>query len=181
MASEALKSAAITGYDTVPPTKPAGGAGAVNGLYQLDGYVTRTAGVTTGSVYRLCRVRSDCYVKNIDLEWAAAGANAAFSVGLYYSDAPASGVLDGTQPSLTGVVNSKSALFASAIDPTSAGSFVNETNQSGNYPMSLREEPLWQAAGLTTDPGGYFDIAVTTGGTDTNGGNLAMRVSYQTV
>jgi len=179
MAADTISSAAIAGYSTNPPTKPVGGAGAANALLFNDGSATRTAGATTGSIYRLVRVPTNVYVKKVILDAAAAGANAAFSIGVYYSDAPSNGILDGTPVALSGaVVNSKSAIFASAIDPTSALVDLNETNQSGNFDVTHQQKKLWDACGLTSDPGGFFDIVITTGGTDTNGGLVSLKVSY---
>lgn len=177
MTTEALKSTAITGYDATPPTKPAGGAGAPQVLYEVSGYVTNTAGKTAGSTYALVRLRSDCYVKDVFFETAAVGGNAALDIGVYYSD----NTLDfPTNPSLPGTVILDN-LFASAIDPTSAIAITNETNQSGSYTIDKRQQPLWQAAGLSSDPGGYFDVVVTADGTMTNAALFGVSVRYCTV
>lgn len=180
MVTETLKAAAITGYDTVPPTKPAGGAGASNGVYLVNDFITSTTGKTTGSIYRLVRVRSDCYVKRVVLESAAQGSGTTLSFGLYYSDAPTAGVLDGTQVALSGTVIN-AAFFATSVDVSSAVTPTNITNQTGTYTVDKRNQPIWQAAGLASDPGGFFDIAATSTATINTGALFGITAEYNTV
>ena len=59
---------------------------------------------------------------------------------------------------------------ASDISCASAVASADVINESGNYTVDKRGKQLWDALGLTTDPGGFFDIvavvhttAVTTG------------------
>ena len=100
-----------------------------------------------------------------------------WDVGLYYSDAPANGAFDGTNASNTGVISA--ALFASAfVAPTTVGrtSLIG----LGTYTVDKFNTPLWEAAGLTSDPGGYFDIVVTVhhAATTAVAGNLGINVEF---
>ena len=63
---------------------------------------------------------------------------------------------------------------ASLVTPTEV---VNESTQ---YSMNERVLPLWQAAGLSADPGGLFDVVATVVTTDvtTGTGKLGVRVGF---
>lgn len=154
MAVSALKAAAITALDTVPPFLPNAGVGGKGRLCHVNGFVTTVAADSIASTYRLARIPSDAIVKQVILESEAQAAGAA-DVGLYYS----SSTKDGTQPSLQGTV--LDADFFSTAVSLAAASRADVTNESGTNNLSLRNLPIWQAAGLTTDPGGYFDVVAT--------------------
>lgn len=177
MATDALKSAAITGFDTPPPTKPTAGAGGHAALLDISGWVTSTAGVTTGSTYQLVRLSSACYLKNLWFEAGADGGDGAYVLGLYYSDAPTSGVLDGTQPTLAGTVIDND-FFNTDIDNTSAIVPTDYLNSAGNMPINKRAQPLWQAAGLSIDPGGFFDVVLVSTATITNGALIGVTARF---
>jgi hypothetical protein len=70
------------------------------------------------------------------------------------------------------------ALFASAQSVASALSKSNVTNQSGNYTVTKQEQPLWQAAGMSADPGGTLDIIVLVTTALAAGGLLGLEVQY---
>lgn len=172
-----LQSAAIAGYDASPATKPAGGAGGYGFLEEVSGTVTTVTADTTSSTYQLVRVRSDCYVKNVILDCGAMSTSAALNIGVWYSDNTADFP---TNPSLPGTVIN-ATLFASAVSVSSAVRASDVTNQSGNYTIDLRLEPLWQAAGLNSDPGGYFDIVAQPSSAITAGALLGVSVRFCTV
>jgi hypothetical protein len=70
--------------------------------------------------------------------------------------------------------------FASAVD-FAAAVRADVTNEGGFYPMSKRNQPLWQALGLSADPGGFIDIVATcvSVAVTTGTGKLGVNV-YQT-
>lgn len=172
MTTEALKSTAITNLDATPPVVPTAGLGGANGLKEISGSVSTTTGKTTGSTYQLVRVRSNCQVKQLILDCGAMSTSAALDFGVYYSDAP-----NGPFGSLAGTAISQ-ALFASAVDVSSAVRASDITNESGSYTIDKRTEPLWQAAGLSSDPGGDFDIVATATATVTAGALLGLSVKF---
>jgi hypothetical protein len=164
-----LKSAAITNLDATPIVANTTGEGAPAYLKSVVGFVTTVSADAAGSTYRLVRLPSNAKVKEIFM-CAGAMTAGAFNLSVYYSDS----TTDGTAPANQGLIVSGSpggdAFFGSDISAASALNDANETNESGNYPLSLRNQPLWQALGLATDPGGFLDIvavchttAVTTG------------------
>lgn len=177
MATSHLKSAAITALDATPPFTASTGQGASDRLKVNDGFVTAVAADAVGSTYQFCRVPTNVIVKSVVLESEAQGAGA-IDLGVYYSDS----TVDGTPPSLQGLVVPTTGLnfFATDVNLAAAVPPTNETNQSGNYNISLRQQPLWQALGLTSDPGGYFDIVGTvhTTAITTGGGRIYVKVDF---
>lgn len=188
MATEALKSTVITNLDATPPVRGTAGEGSWAYTAQADAYVVPTTGATTGSLYRMVRLPSTAIVKKVEVQHCliSGGTLTTFTadVTIYYSD----NTLDmvGAGQGDSGLVNSlsgSSALFADAhaFGSDTAGAFVDVTDSAGNYPASLVNEPLWQAAGLSSDPGGFFDIVfLTDGATNSISGTvqMAIRVSF---
>ncbi|KAF7958214.1 hypothetical protein AWV80_01195 [Cupriavidus sp. UYMU48A] len=70
------------------------------------------------------------------------------------------------------------ALFASAQATSAALTNSDVTNQSGSYTLDKQEQPLWQAAGLTADPGGTLDIVATVSVAIAATGLLGANVEY---
>lgn len=157
-----LKSPAITNLDTIPPFTTSTGEGSQGYLREISGFVTTVSADAALSTYQLVRIPTNAKVKRLALAWGAAGAGKV-QVGLYYSDS----TVDGTAPANQGLVvpTNGVAFFASDIDLTSASGYVDETVQNqatgGANTPALVNTPLWQAVGLTSDPGGFFDIVAT--------------------
>ena len=167
MGTSALKSTQITNLDATPVTPNTRGINAPGGVQLVDGYVTAVASDAAGSTYKMVRVPSNAVVKRLTLASEAQGAGK-INLSVYYSDS----AVDGTQPSLQGIIvpTTGDQFFASDVDLTSAVTPTDVTNESGNYTPDKRNKRLWDALGLTSDPGGFFDIvavvhttAITTG------------------
>jgi hypothetical protein len=174
MAVDHVKSTFITNLDASPAVINTAGEGASAPLRYVDGFATAVAASSVGATYQLCRVPSNSKIKEVWLESEAQGAGA-FDVGVYYATDG-----EGGQPTALLVANTISAaLFAAAISCAGA---VNQdiTNQSGTYTLDKRTQPLWQAAGLSSDPGGMFDIVATvkTTAVTTGTGKLGLRVKF---
>ena len=57
--------------------------------------------------------------------------------------------------------------------------FDDLVSESGNYPISKRNKALWDALGLTTDPGGFMDIVAVVHTTDiTTSGAFGIIVTF---
>jgi hypothetical protein len=169
-----LKSAQITNFDASPIVLNTSG---VSGPYTrtwYDSYVTTGSDNDAGTKYVMIRVKSNVKVKKIELESAAQGATFTVNIGLYYADdvrylAPGNSLLAGT------VIDAD--FFGSAVVLTNAVTPTDVTNEGGFYSLDERELPLWDAAGLTADPGGYFDIVITTTVAGTGGALLGLRAA----
>lgn len=169
MATEALKSASITNLDTTPAVANTAGQGAKGRTKEVGDYVTTTTGVTSGSTYRIVRLKSTDVVKALIWESEAMGGSSAGDVGLYYSDAA-----DGTPTALQGAVIDAD-FFASALSVVNAVNPTDIINESGVYTLDERNLPLWQAAGLSADPGGFFDVVFTSTATINTGARMGAR------
>jgi len=70
------------------------------------------------------------------------------------------------------------ALFGSAVVLTTALVHSDVTHESGTYTVADVEKPLWQALGLSADPGIEYDIAATL--TAANGAGATPSVTLHT-
>ena len=173
-----LKSTAITNLDALPYVPVTGGQGAKAYEYTVEGYVIPLAADATGSTYQLVRVDSDSILKSVDFRSEAQGAGK-FDLSVYYSDS----TIDGTAVANQGlVVPTTGASFISGdIDCSSAVGPTNELgSNSAGWNMSMWNQPLWLALGLTSDPGGKFDIVAVchTTAVTTGTGRLGVSVRY---
>lgn len=171
------KSTSLTNLDATPVVQNTAGAGAAGRLKHVNDYLTaptNAAGTANANINRLVRVPTTAKVKFVYTE-GAAQTKGAYNVGVYYSDS----TVDGTAAANQGLeANSSKAFFASSQSFASAVARTDVTNQSGTYTVAKRNQPLWQAIGLTTDPGGYFDICATSVATVSVAGLLACEVGY---
>ncbi len=177
MATENLKSTAITNLDASPVVLGTAGKGASGILRSVNGYVTVSASMAAGSTYKLVRLPTTAKVKQVLFESEAQGAGA-FNLSVYYSDS----TTDGTAVANQGVIvpTTGDQFFASDIDCASAVVQGDKTNEGGNYTLASRNKELWDALGLTSDPGGFFDIVavVHTTAVTTGTGKLGVCVNY---
>lgn len=181
MAGQTLLSTAITNIDANPPVRSTAGKGAAARPMTVNGYVSPGATDDNTSIYRLVRVPSNCTIKQILLESHGTITTLTGSTTLYYSDAP--GDYTGISTGKTGLVNSlsgSSALFANATAMATVDTPVDVTNKAGNYSHANRNKELWDAAGLSSDPGGFFDIVFTPTSTNslTAGATIGATVMY---
>jgi len=173
MGTSVLKSAVITNLDAVPPVPNTTGKGAAGALRVVNGYITTVAADDTSSTYRLVRLPSAAVVKHIIFEAAAMAGSSAVHVGLFYSDA----TNDGTQPALQGTVIDAD-FFGQSISVVNAVVPTDIVGEGGFYTLNERNLPLWQAAGLTADPGGFFDVVVSVSATINTGALLGVEAQY---
>jgi hypothetical protein len=177
MAIVNLKSPVINQLDTVPTIFETTGSGGPGFVRAINSYLTTDSGDSSTSTYKFVRLPTTAVVKHVLIEGAAETAGT-YNAGVYYSDAPVNGVFDGTPPSVAGtVVNA--TLFASAYSLAAATAEPTDiVNQAGNYPATNRNQPLWQAAGLASDPGGFFDLTLVDVTGVTTGGLIGIEVEY---
>ena len=173
MTTEALKSTAITNSDANPVVLNTAGEGGAGSLQSVSGYVTVSASMAATSTYRLVRLPVTARLKHLFFESEAQGAGK-FNLSLYYSDS----ATDGTAVANQGLIvpTTGDQLFASDIDCASAVKSLDEINESGNYTLAMRNKELWDAAGLATNPGGYFDIVAVVHTTDVTTGTGKLGV-----
>ncbi len=175
-----LKSAAITNLDATPVVPNTTGEGAPGRTLQVNGFAIPLAADAAGSTYQLVRVPSNAKIKHLFFESEAQGAGK-FQLGVYYSDS----TVDGTSAANQGLVVPTTGVdfFASDIDCSSAvnsADYVGGGGTTSRYNLSLRNKQLWDALGLTSDPGGFFDIVATchTTAVTTGTGRLGVSALY---
>ncbi len=178
MTADALKSLSITDLDATPVVQHSAGQGAPGQYKQVSDTVTPTAAgiATIGSKYTMVRVPTNCKLKNLRLiSTGALDSNGSplltVDVGAYYSDS----TVDGTASA-----NQGTAVNAGAIDFADAVAFGDAAHENIDvlvpalFGMEKRNKQLWDALGLTSDPGGYFDIVVTVEAAAATGVSVVM-------
>lgn len=181
MAVVTTKSLSITNLDATPIVANVIGEGAAGMLRAITDSVTSAAGDSTLSIYRLVRIPTNSKVKRVLVNSAITNAGAG-DIDVAFSDS----LTDGTQPSLTGIVQitgpKDNRLFGSASSLLNLSQ--SDKTFSGTFTAAHQNLPLWQvlvnlgATQFTADPGGFFDIVVNITTTVSNGGTVACEVDY---
>jgi len=175
MAVDHVKSTIITALDATPVVQPTAGEGAPAPLKSVTGIATGIASSSIDATYQMVRVPSNSKIKNLSFQTQTQAAGVT-DIGLYYATDG-----EGNRPT--------SLLVAAAISRTffaSAIALTTTTRQDvlGNpiaspYTPDKRNMPLWQAAGLASDPGGYFDIVLSlTTAITTGTGIMVLECTY---
>lgn len=175
MATFNLKSTIITNRDATPKVLS---DSSVDGgkTQESTGYVqSSTATDGAGTFYRLCQVPSSARVSSLILQADALATGAAIDVGVYYPTFIPVGA--GLSASNAGaVINTQ--LFASALAVSNATAATEIINSSGNNTIAKQELPLWNAAGLTADPGIDLDIVVRVQTAIAAQGYIGLKAKY---
>lgn len=143
-----LKSTAITNREATPqvPNSPGnGGAGILRAVVSLLDSMPASLSIT--SIIRYVEVPSNARISKLRVISEAQTAGM-FDVGVYRNNRDGGAVVDVD-------------LFASALDLGAAVDTDVADNESLLLTAAKRVMPLWQAAGLSVDPGGTLDIALT--------------------
>lgn len=164
MAVVTVKNTTITNRDATPSVINDGRLER-GSLRSAHGYITATNGDSATSQYKLASVPSNAMVRGIQLSCANLGASSSINIGVYRNTKDGGAAVSAT-------------LFASAQATSAALSKSDVTNQSGSYTLDKQEQPLWQAAGLTSDPGGTLDIVAAVQVAIAATGLLGAEVQY---
>lgn len=160
MAADTVKSASITNLDAVPFVPNTTGEGGPGYERNASDYAAVTTGglASTASTYKMVRLPSNAKVKRATLKADAdldsnASPTLKVDVGAYYSDA----TMDGTQVANQGVLISANAFAAAVL----FGKGTTDTIDAlAAFTAAKKNQPLWQALGLASDPGGFIDVVV---------------------
>lgn len=168
MAEVNRNSGLIANAVATPPTMNQASTGASAYRKTTAGRVTPAADDSANSIHRFVRVPSNCRVESIKVTAAQASTAGAVNVGVYYpAHINAGAVIDAD-------------FFASAQSLSAAALSRTEVAfESTTYTLTKRLQPLWQALGLSADPGCELDIAWTIS-TTFNGGptEALMEVDF---
>ena len=131
------------------------------------GVVTTTADQADDSILRMVRVPSNCRVSDIKIAAADASSTGKVDIGVYYpSHVNAGAVIDRDA-------------FAAAFDLTGGPFYYSSVVLVGVVTIAESAQPLWQVAGLSSDPGGELEIVATVE-TIFSGGptSIGLKVDY---
>lgn len=175
MAVDHVKSSFITNLDASPAVINTAGEGAAAPLFHIEGSAIAVASSSVDATYQLVRLPSNCKLKSLTFESAAQTAGK-FDIGAYYATDGAAG----KAAALLAAAAISQAFFAAAVDCAAAVVRTDILNSAGNYTIDKRTQPLWQALGLSADPGGNIDIVATvkTTAVTTGTGRLGVSVSF---
>ncbi len=163
-----LKSVAITNREATPKVLSDVGSGGAGIVREVSNYLASvTASLSITSVIRLVEVPSNCRISSVKLLSGAQTAGA-FDIGLYRTNADGGAVVDAD-------------LFGSAVSCASAVAGTDVILESGQTTIAEMHQPLWQWAGLSTDPKCMFDICATVATTDVTTGAAPLGVKVQYV
>lgn len=162
-----LKSTYITDREATPRVFHNPGQGGIGTSQTAYGYIASVpASLSATSVIRFVDVPSNAVVHSVLVSSGAQTAGK-FNIGVYNTNA---------NGGLVANTNSDS-FFTTDLDCSSA--VVDQEcvmkATSGNT-IAKRAQPLWQAIGLSADPGGKFDICATVHTTDVTTGTGAMGI-----
>ena len=183
---DAISSASITALDAFntpgggPIVAATSGEGAVGFLKELSDFVLPTTGglASTTSKYKLVRLPFNAKLKSLDLTVDGLGLDSstglAIDVGAYYSDS----TVDGTPKALQGTVISVNCF--DAADTALHSSAVGPVSVLKSFGVELRNEYLWSALGLSSNPGGFVDVvvAVHTAATTAVANNFGVSAKF---
>jgi hypothetical protein len=134
------------------------------------GIVEAVSGDSIASVYRYCRIPSNCRVSRVLLSCDAITTCAA-DVGIYQTAQNGGAVVDAdffasAQSLAAAVVNLD---VTHEADPADAGA---------GYGLADVEKPLWQALGLSADPMIHYDVCATLTAAAGSAGTTNLKVQW---
>lgn len=135
-------------------------------LYEIVGTVEVAAADDDNSVYRMARVHSSWRISSIEVFNDAITSGSVYDLGLW--DTAENG----------GAVVSQE-LWASDVTMVSARATPTElTYEATATNIDKIEKRLWELAGLTSDPGKWYDIAFKATTVGSGAGTISLRVRY---
>lgn len=167
-------SPALTNLLTIPLVPNPTGGGSQGYLKEVTGSLAPAAAASADSTLRFVRVPTNAKVKRVRITSQVQGAGKV-DVGVYYPTDGKTAVADLAANAID------QDFFATVVDLTSAVQPTDITNESGTYTADLWNKPLWQAVGLSADPGGEFDIVATVKTTDITTGTGIIGLSVEFV
>ncbi len=165
MAVVNAKSTVVTNADATPPVKsPAYISGGV--LREIVATIDVAAADDDGSVFRFARVHSSWRISEIDVLNDAITGGTGYDIGLYQT----------AENGGAAVIND---CYGSAITHATARGATGAV-ELGYEALDIIniEKRVFENAGLTTDPGRYYDLCMTGDTVGTAAGTISVRVRY---
>lgn len=160
MAVVNLKSASVTAHDAGTSVN----SSESNGIIRSDvGLAAVANGDSIASTIRLCRIPSNARVAALSL-FCTAITSAAADVGLYQTAGNGGAVVDAD-------------FFAAAQTLAAASAGINVIGGNALAPAN-RTKRLWEALGLTVDPGRDYDVTLTLTAAATAAGTVGADMLF---
>lgn len=167
MATVSRKSLAITNRDATPRVINAP-ANSARELKEVIGYIAAAADDSGTSLYRVVTVPSNARISEILLTCADFSSAGKIDIGVHRTTQDGGAAVD---------ADLFCSAFALTDGPYSNIDLVREAGTSG-WTLADAEKALWQALGLSVDPGIEYDITVTVETTFSGGSGLLFKVRY---
>lgn len=165
MAVVAVKSAFITNRDSTPVVLTSKTLSAGGPRLRAAGLVAVASGDSATSTYRFCQVPANALVSSVLLSAPDIGTTTTMDIGLYRTTADGGAVVD--------------ADFFTAACNLNSGATTKVERLNGNIiTIANSEKRLWEAAGLSADPGYFYDIVGTLVGAADAAGSVLCEVIY---
>lgn len=165
MAVVTTKSAYITNRDATP-AQLSNARSANASLKQASGLVAIASGDSVASKYIFFSLPSNAVVSMMRINSPDIGTTTVGDLGLYRTTKDGGAVVDAD-------------FFASALSlKDGAMAFTVVLNESGVYPVTNMEKPLWQALGLTADPNVDYDVVLTLTGAADAAGDVLLQTQF---
>jgi hypothetical protein len=165
MAVVTTKSGVITNRDATPQVK---NNSTVDGgrMRTAVGTLESVSGDSIGSIYQFFSIPSNARVDQILLYCDDIGTTTIADIGLYRTTAD-------------GGASVSAAFFGSAVSlKDGAVNASDVTHESGTFDISAAEKPLWQALGLSSDPGILYDVCATLTAASDSAGTVTLKAHY---
>jgi hypothetical protein len=164
MATEALKSTPVTNAEASPVVF--NNSGVEGGAMRQSVATVEATAKDAGSTYRMLRIPSNATGISLIFACDDLGTTATVNVGLHQTTANGGAVVDAD-------------FFASAVDCNSAAvAPTHIEHESGVYGIEDIETPLWEALGLSADPGIDYDVMVTSVGAIDQAGTISLKAQW---
>lgn len=160
-----LTSTLISNTTATPKVLNSANAGAAGAVLNTYAQVAVTTSEVSTNVLRIVRVPSNARAISVRVSCTALGGTCAGDIGLYRTADDGGAVVDAD-------------FFGSAVSFVSAVNATEQLNESTVNTPILQGQPLWQAAGLSADPRGFLDVAITLTANVSSGGNIGLSVSF---
>lgn len=165
MAVATIKSGAITNRDSTPAALS--NANIAGGMVkEFVGTLESVSGDDIGSKYIFGSLPSNARVSQLLLYCDDVGTTTIADFGLYRTTADGSAVVDAD-------------FFASAVSlKDGALNGTDITHESGVFNIDDAEKMLWQALGLSADPGVLYDVVATLTAASDSAGTITVKCKY---
>jgi hypothetical protein len=175
MTTEALKAPSITNLDSTPVVQNTTGAGAPGMLQVVGDSVTATTAKTAGSTYQLARFPTAAIVKHCPINLDATVTTFTVDIDVAYSDSAVDGTPVSDQGGIVQISAADNKIFGAAVDLHLQ---VTPLDVAVTLTAANKNKPMWQVLGLTSDPGGYFDLTLKTTATTSGAPVVYGEVQY---